>query len=127
MYQHKKYNPYRAYGRSKLAQIMFTYEMARRLKNSHLTVNALHPGGVYTNLYNFSPIVKFIISLAKPFMLTADKGAKTSFYLASSPEVDGISGKYFVKKKEARSSPESYDVEKQKKLWSVSEDLTGLK
>ena len=118
----------KAYGRSKLANIMFTYELARRLEGGNVIVNALHPGDVATDIWrtNFSiigPALKWIMSL---FSLSPQEGADNSIYLASSPEVEGVTGKYFVKREPAQSSPTSYDEGLAQRLWEISENLTSL-
>jgi NAD(P)-dependent dehydrogenase (short-subunit alcohol dehydrogenase family) len=121
------YHRLRAYGQSKLANIMFTYELARRLEDTGVTVNALHPGVVNTGIYeNFLGRFDFTRPLLRPFMKSTEKGARTPVYLASAPEVERISGKYFVDKKESRSSKQSYDREAQEHLWELSEQMTGL-
>jgi NAD(P)-dependent dehydrogenase (short-subunit alcohol dehydrogenase family) len=116
-----------SYGQSKLANILFTYELARRLEGTGVTVNAVHPGAVATNLArNNGAIVSTAWKLAGTFMRSAEKGARTQIYLASSPEVEGVTGKYFVDCKEARSSAESHDANIARRLWEVSAQMTGL-
>ncbi|MCZ6648026.1 MAG: SDR family oxidoreductase [Thaumarchaeota archaeon] len=118
-----------AYGDSKLALILFTYELARKLKGTGVTVNALHPGLVATRppSHDSSPfIMRLGWKILKPLMSSPEKGAQTSIYLASSPEVGSISGKYFVKKKETKSAKESYDESISQRLWWVSTELTKL-
>lgn len=123
----KSYTPMTVYGNSKLANLLFTYELARRLEGTNVTVNALHPGVVSTGFArNNSGIWSAIFTLASPFLLTPEKGAQTSIYLASSPEVAGVSGKYFDKCKPVRSTPVSYDVQTARQLWEASEKLTGF-
>lgn len=117
------YSGFGAYNQSKLANVLFTYELARRLKGTGITVNCLHPGFVKTNLIRERRLVTFLI---QPLQMTPEKGAETSIYLASSPEVEGVSGKYFVSKKETKSSKESYDESISKRLWEVSAELTKL-
>ncbi len=127
--QSKKRSAIGAYGDSKLALNLFTYELARKIKGTGVTANALHPGVVATNIgsHDSSPfITRFIWKLFKAFMSSPGKGAQTSIFLASSPEVDGVSGKYFVKAKETRSSKESYDESVGQRLWQVSEELTKV-
>lgn len=127
--QSKKRSAIGAYGDSKLALHLFTYELARKLEGTGVTANALHPGVVATNIgsHDSSPfITRFIWKIFKVFMSSPDKGAQTSIFLASSPDVDGVSGKYFVKSKEKRSSKESYDESVGQRLWQVSEELTKL-
>jgi len=116
----------KAYARSKLANVLFSYELARRLAGSQVTVNALHPGHVATDMWrtNFplvGPALKWVMGF---FALTPEQGADTAIYLASSPEVEGIGGKYFVNRQPVHSSPLSYDEEVAQRLWRVSENLT---
>jgi retinol dehydrogenase-14 len=121
------YNPMKAYGQSKLANVLFTYQLARRLEGSGVTVNALNPGFVATNFgKNNGPLARWAISLGQMFAERPEKGAETSIYLATSPDVDGITGKYFVKKKAVASSPESHNEEVARHLWEVSAQMTGL-
>lgn len=122
----KKYSGFSVYGQSKLANILFTYELARKLEGSGVTVNTLHPGGVATRFGSGQGFMGWIMKLVRPFLLTPEQGAETQIYLASSPEVEGVSGKYFVKKKPVQSSKESYDTAVAHQLWEVSEQLTGL-
>ena len=122
------FSSFKAYGQSKLANIYFTYELARRLEGTGVTANCLHPGFVATNFGAsnggiFGPIFR----LAQLIALKPNQGAETSVYLASSPEVEGVSGKYFDKKKAVRSSEVSYDRATAERLWQVSEELTGVK
>jgi NAD(P)-dependent dehydrogenase (short-subunit alcohol dehydrogenase family) len=115
-----------AYGRSKLALNLFTYELARRLRGSGVTANCLHPGAVRTNIWFQTGVFSPLTRVASLFMLSPEEGAKTSVYLASSPEVEGVTGKYFEKCKPKRSSPESYDEAVAARLWDLSERMTGL-
>jgi len=109
-----------AYSNSKLALVMFTYELARRLQGTGVTANCLHPGGVATNIW------KVPTAVTRPFLKSAKEGAETSIYLASSPEVEGVSGKYFENKKEKKSSDESYDEKKAFALWDETSRIVGL-
>ena len=121
----KKYGAMRAYGQSKLANILFTYELARKLEGSGVTSNALHPGFVASSFgSNMSGAFRLILRFLQLFAMSSEKGAETSIYLATSPDVANINGKYFVKKKEVRTSVESYDKNVGEKLWEVSEELT---
>ena len=115
-----------AYQRSKLALVMFTYELARRVDPKLVTVNCLHPGAVRTNIWAHAGLATPLTRIASLFMKSAVNGAKTSIYLASSSEVKGISGKYFDDCKEKRSSRESYDEVLASKLWDQSLMLTEL-
>jgi retinol dehydrogenase-14 len=123
----KGYRGARAYSRSKLANVLFTYELARRLQGTGVTANCLHPGVVGTNLGSgVSGAFGFVVRALRPLMKSPEKGAETSVYLASSPEVEGLSGGYFVKKAEARSSNASHDERLATRLWEVSAELTNL-
>jgi NAD(P)-dependent dehydrogenase (short-subunit alcohol dehydrogenase family) len=116
----------KAYGQSKLAQVLFTYALAQRLQGTSVTVNALHPGVVASNFNNGMRGLPRVIGAAiyAVIGISAEQGAQTSLYLATSPEVSEISGKYFVNCKETRSSHRSYDMALQQRLWQVSEELT---
>jgi len=126
-FQHR-YQPFGVYAHSKLANVLFTYELARQTTNSHLTVNALHPGFVKTELYRhfgiITPLVKFFAGLIGKSVV---EGAQTPIYLASSPEVAEITGKYFVDCEPVESSPVSYDELQASRLWEISEKMTGFK
>ncbi len=118
---------WKAYSQAKLAQVLFTYELARRLKGTGVTANCLHPGTVATNIWS-RPLGRagFITKLMRLFMTGPEGGAETSIYLASSADVGGVTGKYFTKKREEESSKESCDEQVARRLWQVSEELTGL-
>jgi NAD(P)-dependent dehydrogenase (short-subunit alcohol dehydrogenase family) len=114
----------KAYGQSKLANLLFTYELARRLEGTGVTVNALHPGFVSTGFAkNNGPIVRLAMNLIGRFTRQPDEGAATSIYLASSPDVEGLTGKYFEDKQEIKSDPNSYDRDSAQRLWQVSQEL----
>lgn len=119
----RHYSSLGVYGHAKLALLMFSYELARRLEGSQVTVNALHPGGVATGFVGDGIIGK----LSKLFLLTPEQGAQTSIYLTTSPAVEHVSGKYFTKSKEASSSKASYDQQQQHQLWQVTETLIAEK
>ena len=122
-----RYSGFRAYNQSKLAMILFTYELARKLEGTAVTVNCVHPGVVVTNLgRGSSGAFGLLLRLMRPFFSSPEKGAETPIYLASSPEVEGVSGKYFAKKAEAKSSERSYDTVTARRLWQVSAELTKL-
>jgi NAD(P)-dependent dehydrogenase (short-subunit alcohol dehydrogenase family) len=124
--QHYSYGGYRAYGQSKLANLLFTYEHVRRLAGTGVTVNALHPGTVATGFgENNRGAMKVSMRIYHQFALTPEQGADTIIYLASSPQVEGVTGKYWTNRTAVPSSPESYDEEAQKRLWSVSAQMTG--
>ena len=122
-----EYKGAKAYGQSKLATVLFTYELARRLEGTGVSANCLHPGVVGTNLGSgVSGVFGLMVRALTPLMKSPEKGAETSIYLASSPEVEGLSGRYFVKKAEARSSDVSYDERIARRLWEVSAELANL-
>ena len=124
----REYSGQRAYNQSKLANVVFTYELARRLDGSGVTANTLHPGVVRTAFAaeDPSPMWRVLLPLIRPFLKSPEQGAATSLYLASSPEVEGVTGKYFVNAKPSGSNKSSYDTEAAARLWKVSVDLTGL-
>jgi len=123
----KKYKGSKAYASSKLAIVLFTQELAERLKDTDITVNALNPGLVATNIW---PEEKWYQALAskiiKWFLISTQEAAQTSIYLASSDNVKSVTGKYFYKKKPKEVSPKSRDMQLQKGLWQLSEKLTGI-
>ena len=122
----KHFAAMQAYGQSKLANVLFTYELARRLEGTGVTVNALHPGFIATGFArNNGAFFNFGMKLIGPFIRKPDQGAQTSIYLASSPEVEGVSGKYFIDCKAVDSSPRSHDQALAEKLWQVSLELTS--
>lgn len=118
---------YTAYSQSKLANVMFSYELARRLECTGVTANCQHPGFVRTNMGASDNV---LVRLLKPLIflsgIPVEEGAETLVYLASSPDLEGISGKYFYKKEARDSSPLSYNVKDQKRLWELSEKMVGL-
>jgi NAD(P)-dependent dehydrogenase (short-subunit alcohol dehydrogenase family) len=123
----KDYGGWKAYGQSKLALVLFTHELAKKLQGTGVTVNAVHPGTVATNIWSrpFGP-VGFIMALPKLFMTSPEKGAETIVYLASSSDAKGLNGEYLEKLKVKKSSDESYDEEIAQRLWDVSAKLTHL-
>lgn len=122
----KKYSAFSAYAMSKLANIMFTFDLAERLRGTGVTVNAVHPGPVATGFgKEFKGVMGWGMKLAKPFMRSAEQGADTAIYLATSPEVEGVTGQYFADRKPIRAKAEAYDPAVRAKLWETSERLTG--
>ncbi|MDF2613312.1 MAG: short-chain dehydrogenase [Clostridia bacterium] len=124
----KNYNLIKSYSQSKLANILFTYELADRLKDRGVTVNTLHPGAVATQMgiNRTTGFGTLITSMLKPFFKSPAEGASTTVYLATSNEVQNITGKYFYNKKPIPSSKLSYDKELAKRLWQVSEKMVHL-
>ncbi len=122
----RHFAPMDAYSRSKLGNVLFTYALAPRLAGSGITVNCLHPGVVATGFGRGMPgLFGLGIKLARPFFISAEKGAKTSVFLASSPEVAGVSGAYFSACRAVPSSPLSHDEAARERLWSLSLEQTG--
>ncbi|HVX01907.1 MAG TPA: SDR family oxidoreductase [Nitrososphaera sp.] len=120
----KNYSGIRAYGQSKLANILFTRELARRLQGTGVTANCFHPGAVRTNLVRGSAY-GLAWGAASVFFVSPQRGADTAIYLASSDEVKDTSGGYFVKRKQAKASDAAYDCDAAERLWEASEQLTG--
>jgi NAD(P)-dependent dehydrogenase (short-subunit alcohol dehydrogenase family) len=121
------YSGWRTYKQSKLANILFTYELARRLAGTGVTANALHPGWVANGFGKDNGWKgRLLQAAAGLFALSPEAGARTVVYLASSPEAAGVSGRYFAREKAVASSPASYDEAAARRLWEVSEQLTGL-
>ncbi|HUG33922.1 MAG TPA: SDR family oxidoreductase [Anaerolineales bacterium] len=121
------YLPLTAYNRSKFANVLFTYALARRLDGTKITANAMHPGFVATGMggnngFLIRPFARLVMSMG----ITPEDGARTVVYLASSPEVEGISGRYFYLQKSIHSDRRTYDVESQEKLWELSEEKTRV-
>ena len=119
----RRYGGFSMYGRTKLANLLFTRELARRLEGDGITANALHPGVVATSLLlnGFPPIKLF-----RRFLRTPEQGADTAVWLASSPEVDGVTGRYFIDRRPVEPSRAARDDESARRLWRWSEEMTGL-
>jgi retinol dehydrogenase 14 len=122
------YSGQTSYNQSKLANVMFTYELARRLAGTGVTATALHPGMTNTSFSAEDPSRLFapLVAVMRPFMRSPDKGAETPVYLASSDEVAGVTGRYFANRNAKASSNASYDVAAAARLWQVSADYVGL-
>ena len=121
------WNSWRSYANSKLANILFTRELARRLDGTGVTANCAHPGVVRTGFGRESrPLLRFGLTLARPFLLSPERGADTIVYLASSPDVAGETGGYYVKRQRREPSAAARDDAAARKLWDISEKLTGL-
>jgi NAD(P)-dependent dehydrogenase (short-subunit alcohol dehydrogenase family) len=113
----RSYDPMRAYTQSKLAQVMFTFELAEHLRDSGVTVNALHPASLMDT--------KMVLETFGRSMSTVEEGAEATVRLAASPELEGITGRYFDGTREGRANPQAYDAEARKRLWNLSEELCG--
>ena len=122
----RRYSGFGAYSRSKLANILFTHELSRRLEGTCVTANCLHPGGVATGIFRNLPGWMRAV-LVSPLVLSPKKGADTLLYLATAPEVAGVSGGYFVRRKSVRSSRASRDAAAARRLWEASEALTAAR
>jgi NAD(P)-dependent dehydrogenase (short-subunit alcohol dehydrogenase family) len=121
------WNSWRSYSNSKLANILFTRELARRLDGTGVTANCAHPGVVRTGFGRESrPLLRFGLTLARPFLLSPERGADTIVYLASSPDVAGETGGYYVKRQRREPSAAARDDAAARKLWDISEKMTGL-
>jgi NAD(P)-dependent dehydrogenase (short-subunit alcohol dehydrogenase family) len=123
----KAYSGSRAYDQSKLANLLFSYELARRLQGAGVTANALHPGVVSTSFGAEDPgrIQRLFVPFFRPLMKTPAQGAATSIHLASSPELENVTGLYFVNSKAKNSSERSYDLSAATRLWKVSDELVS--
>ncbi len=120
----KKYSMVKSYAQSKLANILITKKLSQQLRGSGVTVNCLHPGFVKTRLFEKMPRV--ITGLLTPFMISAERGSQTTLFLATSPEVGGVSGEYFVKSKSVQPRPEALRQDIADRLWELSMNYTGL-
>ena len=123
----KEYKPFKVYGYSKLANILFTKKLSQVLENENITVNCLHPGVVGTGFgQNNGMFSKILFNLSKPFMRSSEKGAETSIYLCSSPDVSDVSGQYFYNCKIAKTTSWANNQEDAERLWDLSKELTGI-
>lgn len=124
----RSYSGSRAYDQSKLANVLFTYELARRLRRTSVTANALHPGAVSASFGAEDPatIQRVLVPFVRPLMKSAARGALTSIHVASAPHLHDVTGRYFANSKPKRSSKRSYDEADAARLWQVSADLVGL-
>jgi len=123
----RDYRRWRVYGLSKLANILFTTELARRLAGTGVTANCLHPGAVGTRLgANNGRFSQMLLPVLRPFFLTPEQGARSSIHLAAAPEVAGVSGRDFIRCRERKPSALARDAEAAARLWRVSSELVGL-
>jgi retinol dehydrogenase-14 len=115
-----------AYGQSKLANIMMTYALARRLDGTGVTATALHPGFVASNFGNKGPLANFAWKLLRPLQIAPEEGARKAIHAAAAAEMEGVTGQYLVETKPARSNPISYDTDAVERLWRESAQMTGI-
>jgi NAD(P)-dependent dehydrogenase (short-subunit alcohol dehydrogenase family) len=122
------YHPFKAYGRSKFANVLFSYELARRLEGTGISVNALHPGWVATNIArNIGILARLFMPLIQINALKPVEGAKTSLCLATSPDLQEITGRFYINCEEVKSDPRTYDQDAQSRLWQISAEMTNGK
>lgn len=121
----RHFNGWRAYAQSKLANLLFTFELARRLDGTGVTANVLHPGWVATHIARGTPLY-WLNRLIRPLLIRSERGAETSVFLATAPEVAGITGQYFFRKKPLCPAPAALDEAAAVRLWQASAALTGL-
>jgi NAD(P)-dependent dehydrogenase (short-subunit alcohol dehydrogenase family) len=120
----KKFSGIRSYGQSKLANILFTRHLAEKVKKDNITVNCMHPGVVATNLFDqLNPVIRKIM---RPFMISPRKGAETLVYLSASPDIEKVTGEYFIKKKVRNPFPAARNKKDAERLWEISREYTGL-
>ncbi len=123
----RTYRPFVVYGQTKLCNILFTRELAHRIAEAGVTANCVHPGGVATGLgWNNGRWAVLIAKTLRPFFLTPEQGADTVIYLATSPEVTGVNGKYFCNRRELQPSKAAQDDNAAQRLWRISAELTGV-
>jgi retinol dehydrogenase-12 len=123
-WERRRFKTFKGYGHSKLCNVLFNRSLAKRLQNTSVTSNALHPGAVASNMgTNNGPLAGIIMALMKPFFLTTEQGARTSIYLATSPEAAQYNGEYFIKCKLAQPKPWGRDDTTAQRLWELSEKL----
>ena len=123
----RRYTAFGAYGVSKLANVLFTYELARRVAGTRVTANCLHPGVIRSGFGRGSRgLFGVLFAMGAPLMASPERGARTTLYLATSPEAEGVTGRYFRRQRPARSSPASYDPDAARRLWELSEEMTAV-
>ena len=123
----RSYSGARAYNQSKLASVLFSYELARRLRGSAVTSNAVHPGVVNTSFGAEDPgrTQRLLVPVLRPFMKSAARGAATSIHVASAPQLQDVTGRYFTNSQPRKSSPRSHDQSSATRLWHASADLVS--
>jgi NAD(P)-dependent dehydrogenase (short-subunit alcohol dehydrogenase family) len=123
----KKYSGYHAYSQSKLANVLFTRQLVKQLEGTGITANSIHPGVVRTGFgKDQGGLMSILVTMGRPFMISPEHAAKAVIYLATSPEMEGVTGMFFSRGKEGKSSTQSYDSEAAERLWKVSAELTKL-
>ena len=122
----RRYKWLETYSQSKLANILFTRELARRLHGTQVTANSLHPGVVATNIFSRNWLGRLAMKLGRPFLITPAKGAETSIYLVTSPDVEGVTGLYFDKSQPVEPKPQAQNDEDSKRLWDISAKMVKL-
>lgn len=127
-FQARPYSGFQAYRETKLANILFTFALARRLADSGVTANCVHPGIFKSNFgsQGMSAPMRILTALTRPLMPSAQRAARRVVYVATAPELAGVSGKYFGDRKEMAAPPQAYDHTAQERLWALSEALTGI-
>jgi NAD(P)-dependent dehydrogenase (short-subunit alcohol dehydrogenase family) len=125
--QNQHWSKWGAYARSKRENLLFTFELARRLEGTGVTANAVHPGLVHSGFGTQAGWFKWAMKAVTPLALTPEQGAETAIWLCSAPELQGVSGKYFYKKREIRAVGQAYDAELQRGLWEASARLVSPK
>ena len=126
--ERRRYSTFGTYGDSKLANLYFTYELARRLAGTPITANAVHPGAVASGFsLNNGGVASLVMGLLRPFFLSSEQGALTSIHVASAPELAKVTGRYFYKSHEKKSSKLSHDAAIARRLWALSEEMTGIR
>jgi len=126
-WERRPYSPLGAYGATKLANILFTRELARRLEGSAVTANCLHPGVVATNIFTGLGVLGRLFGVvSRPFLLSSARGAETTVHLATAAEVAGTSGEYFAQCQRAETSPAARDPAMGRRLWERSAQMTGI-
>jgi NAD(P)-dependent dehydrogenase (short-subunit alcohol dehydrogenase family) len=125
-FERRRYVPMQAYAQSKLANVVWSAELARRFAGTKVTSNALHPGVIASNFGASGPgWMRFGVKLIAPILTSSEKGAETTIHVATSPDLEEVTGKYFEKKKPSEPSAVAHDASTRSRLWAISEELTS--